>query len=370
MTLFRAALVLLALSRVAAAEDARTLYRLGLEAKERGDLAAAAQRFEACAALYGGDARCLYSLAIVHKKRQRWTEAETAAHAAVTAAPGWGPPLLLLGQLSVRAGALEDATARFDGALSGRDLTDDERAECWNGLGVVRRRREEWAAARAAYDQAIALAPQNGLYRTNAGILLLRAGSAAAAEAHLKVAVTVSPQSFEAWDALGTAYVSLARADDAIEALSKATELNGRSASTWFELAGAHASKGSLAKALDAFQRYRDLAAGDTDRGVAAARTRQLARALVARHLVAARLLLDPVDDAPRAAIEKAEAELRENLAPSTPSARPADRAARLAEAGRLLRASAALLADDPSPEARRCEGLVLAAAGTLGRGR
>jgi tetratricopeptide (TPR) repeat protein len=131
----------------------------------------------------------------VHRKEERWDEAETAARAALKERPDDPGALVALGQIFVEAGRFEAAFEHFGAlvlreperllwkmqharvaALSGQRLDEAaaslgeavETAEAegmaprhaaWWRLGTVQERRGDLAAARLAYEKALALEP-------------------------------------------------------------------------------------------------------------------------------------------------------------------------------------------------------------------
>jgi Flp pilus assembly protein TadD len=101
---------------------------------------------------------------------------------------------------------------------------DPKDAEAQYQLGYVQHTMKQSAAAAVpAFEQAVALAPGNTLYRTSLGAALMDAGQADRAVAELaKVTATEGYTGWQAWFYLGAAQLKAGRYKDAVPALQKA----------------------------------------------------------------------------------------------------------------------------------------------------
>ncbi|WP_404380117.1 tetratricopeptide repeat protein [Caenispirillum salinarum] len=159
---------------------------------ERGDAALAAGGLEDARAHYGivlsrdpGNTRAALGLAEVALAAGETAKARDA-FAALAANPevapsvtarahqGVGLSWLKEGQTEKALPALEDAVAADDGLW-----------RAWNALGAAHDRRQNWDAAVAAYDKAIALAPEEAGPVNNLGFSLILQGRHQDAARHL-----------------------------------------------------------------------------------------------------------------------------------------------------------------------------------------
>ena len=127
------------------------------------------------------------------------------------------------GQLSAAdREALDAAVAELERSL----LVNAERPESHIVLGAIRAQRGDLAAARDAYEVALALEPRSVAARVNLADLLRQEGDDGAAAALLRDALDIAPDDADVHHALGLALVRLGRADEALEALERAAELD------------------------------------------------------------------------------------------------------------------------------------------------
>ena len=97
-------------------------------------------------------------------------------------------------------------------------------------------RAGSWAAAAAAYQRLLSVAPKHIPTLLNLGRLLDREGKLPEAAVFFGRAVRADPHNASAWEALGNTLVRLEQWDEAEEALRKAVVLVPASSRTWFNL--------------------------------------------------------------------------------------------------------------------------------------
>jgi Flp pilus assembly protein TadD len=159
---------------------------------DRGDAALAAGGLEDAQAHYGivlardpNNMRAALGLAEVALAGGKTAEARDA-FAALAARPGIAPDVAAkarqgLGLAWLKDGRTEDALPALESAVA----EDDGLWRAWNALGAAHDRRQEWEAAVAAYEKAIALAPEEAGPQNNLGFSLILQGRHREAAAHL-----------------------------------------------------------------------------------------------------------------------------------------------------------------------------------------
>jgi tetratricopeptide (TPR) repeat protein len=115
------------------------------------------------------------------------------------------------------------------------------------------------AAAKHAYEQAIALDPTHADAHVNLGRLLHELGAPAAAEPHYRAAIAAVPEHDTAAFNLGVALEDLGRPHDAIEAYERALSLDADNADAHYNLAGLYERGGDKASALRHLREYKNL---------------------------------------------------------------------------------------------------------------
>ncbi len=109
--------------------------------------------------------------------------------------------LVLVGQIHVQAGRLNEAEQSFRSALK----VNDQNAEAWAGLADVHDSRKNDAQAKEEYEKALALKPDLVYVLLNAGQLADKMNDQKAAEDYYRRAFTANPQQAEAANGLGLA---------------------------------------------------------------------------------------------------------------------------------------------------------------------
>lgn len=219
--------------------------------------------------------------------------------------------------------------------------------EAYLNLGNLEKSAGDRAAARAAYEKAIALRPRYTAAHVNLARLLDASGDLAGAEATYEKALRLDPGYAPAWLALGqfrsqqgrtgeaiedlrravaarprydaaelslgVAYRRAERFDEAVATYRKLLERSPRHVSAWFNLGLSLQARGDAAGARDAFERATGLDAGHVQSRVALADMDLAAGKLAdAKRELAEVVDLDPDDAAERGAQVIARAALAE----------------------------------------------------------
>jgi tetratricopeptide (TPR) repeat protein len=119
--------------------------------------------------------------------------------------------LLLVGQIHLRAGRLDQAEQSLDKAL----LANPDFAEAWTELGGVSEARGDWPKALKQYEQALALKPDLLDTLLNAAEAANHLGDGKQSEEFLRRALKVNPDSADAANRLGLLCAKQDRTDEA-----------------------------------------------------------------------------------------------------------------------------------------------------------
>jgi len=122
----------------------------------------------------------------------------------------------------------EAAIERLDAILAEPDLPVDERAAAANKRGVALVELDRKEEARAAFEQALQMAPKFAPALVNIGNLHLEAGEPDEAIRYYESAVRSDEDYALAHHNLGVAYKRLGRTADSVRELRKAHRLEGR----------------------------------------------------------------------------------------------------------------------------------------------
>jgi tetratricopeptide (TPR) repeat protein len=157
----------------------------------------------------------------------------------------------LAARVATADGRRDDARAAYRRAI---EAAKGDYPEAYLNLGVLERSAGDFAAARAAYDQALRLRPAYPTAWINVGKLEEAQGRTAEAERAYLQALEVDPRSAAAWLALGQLRSALGRWDEAEEALRRSLALDGRSAAR-LSLGVVYARAGKLDEAVAEYER-------------------------------------------------------------------------------------------------------------------
>lgn len=111
-------------------------------------------------------------------------------------------------------------------ALESSTTYHRENHRAWFTLGQVHAAREEWEDAADAFDEAVALQPDDAMYQYRLGEALVESGGLQGAETHLGEALDQNERLYRAWYYLGRVYHETDRPAEAAEAWTRSAELN------------------------------------------------------------------------------------------------------------------------------------------------
>src|SRR5215831_878019 len=154
-----------------------------------------------------------------------------------------------LAYLLVQEGRTADAVALGDG----EDYTDPA---VLNALGAAQAQAGELARARALFERALSLDPNDPLSNRNLGTVLLRLNEIAPARERLEQAVRLDASSAPAWASLGSARARLGDEAGAAAAWQKAVDLDPSQYEALYNLAIAAGRRGDVAFARSALKRF------------------------------------------------------------------------------------------------------------------
>jgi predicted O-linked N-acetylglucosamine transferase (SPINDLY family) len=253
------------------------------------------------------DAVELFATALAEHRAGRWARAERTLSELLTAQPGHGGGLHLMGVIRFHGGQAAEAEEFFRrAALSdpanagfrngwGAALLAlgrcDEAAACFrealtqrpgdpsllNNLGTALARQKEYADAEAAFRQGLRARPDDPELLTNLGAVLRRLGHLDEAADVCRRAVAARPDLPQAHLNLGNALAGQGRAEEALGSYEEAARLGPRWLQAHLTLAEALLATGRLDGAVAAYRRALELEPENT------AAQGALAEALLAR---------------------------------------------------------------------------------------
>jgi tetratricopeptide (TPR) repeat protein len=156
-----------------------------------------------------------------------------------------------LGVVLTNAGRLEDAVARFRGALAG----DPDLPEIYLNLATALSRRGDQAGAIEALRTAVTLRPNLVAARNNLASILNAGGEFAEAREHFRFAIRIDPNDAPVRYNYGRALQSRGMLDEAEVQLRAALRLDPRSAETLTSLGMVLAGKGRWTEAIEHYER-------------------------------------------------------------------------------------------------------------------
>ena len=186
-------------------------------------------------------------------QRGRARDAHALATSIVRRVPQSPDALHLIALCCKSLGDTAGATAAFDAALALAPNHASLLANYANFLGAAQRLPE----ALALYERALAAAPAQAEHWMNYGVSLLRAGETAKAVAALERAVRLSPTASKAWQALGAARRAADELDAAATALIRAVELDRGNGAAWTNLGVVRRLQGDPVEALSCYEQAR-----------------------------------------------------------------------------------------------------------------
>ena len=174
----------------------------------------------------------------MHFKRGDYEKAIGAYNKAIQLAPALGWPYCNLALIYVIQNQFAEAILLYQKSI---DLltSEKDKAICWNSLGNVYRRLDDYANAVAAYQNAAALDPETAGMREGAGS---QWGDGI-------------PNNAKAWNDMGEAFLKSGEYKDAEEAFRKAIEMNRNFGMAFGNLALALSSQGKYKEAIPLFEK-------------------------------------------------------------------------------------------------------------------
>jgi tetratricopeptide (TPR) repeat protein len=289
--------------------DARWHYHLGVLLQHSGDFAAAAECFERTLRLRPNDIPSLLRLGDVlfhtgalDRAQSMFEAALTMVGAIASAHFGLGRIALARGDSSAAIGHFEAALARQPGAsivryslaqayrLAGRQEDARRELAAWGELpvrhpdpllddlarrnlgsqqsiarGTTALAEKRFAAAAAAYRQALTVRPADATTWANLGVALVGLSDIAGAEAAYRQALALDAENARAHYNLGTLLVEKAQLGEGLEHLEVAASLAPDSPAMAFNLARALTQAGAPQRALLAYDRLLQLAPRDLE---------------------------------------------------------------------------------------------------------
>ncbi len=196
-------------------------------------------------------ARPFIYLGEAYEQAGQKTDAVVAYEHALTRDPDFAPLHLRLGKVLLDLGARERALSIL---VRGTELEKDS-GEMWSARAEAHRENAQWQESLAAYQQAIALSPDDSALHNNLGNTYQVLEQPQQALIHHLRALELNPADAPTLVNLGNAYTMLGRATDALAVYGRAVELAGEYAGAWLSFARALEEAGQITRALDAYGR-------------------------------------------------------------------------------------------------------------------
>lgn len=187
---------------------AAQLIALGNEALMQGRCETAIGHYRQALVADKTSFQALFNLALAYQQVGQVDEARRWYEEALTARRDHPEVLCNLGVLAFRAGDYTQAVERFQQAARLAAASPLDAADYWFNAGGAQERLKQWAEARRAYEECLALNDQHFGGHYNLGTLLLGAladtpQALEQAELHLVKARDLAPTRAEAWVNLG-----------------------------------------------------------------------------------------------------------------------------------------------------------------------
>jgi predicted O-linked N-acetylglucosamine transferase (SPINDLY family) len=232
-------------------EAARQYFLEGLDALNRGDFAAAADRFARSLEIIPDRVSTLTNLSAAQIKQGKFAEARTNAARAVELDPENAQGWLNVGLADHHGGDYGGAVEAYDRAIALRP----DYAEAWSNKGVSLNQLNRYDEALEHYDRALELQPDHAEAWCNKGVTLNRLKRYDEALEHYQKAIQLQPGNVEAWSNKGSTFSELKRFGEALEHYDEAIRIDP-------EYAGALSNKGIALNELkrhdEALNEYRN----------------------------------------------------------------------------------------------------------------
>jgi predicted TPR repeat methyltransferase len=183
---------------------------LAVRCQRTGDLDGAERLYDAVLELVPGHVDALHFLGILAHQRGESERGVALIRRALARAPGSPGMLNNLGNILYEVDRFEEAAAAYEQAIA---IAPD--AGTFNNLGATRRMQGRFDDARAAYERALALDPKHASAHHNFGNLLASRGRMRDAVEHYCTALILRPSDSAVSRQLGIAYSILGRDDEA-----------------------------------------------------------------------------------------------------------------------------------------------------------
>ncbi len=121
-------------------------------------------------------------------------------------------------------------------------------------LAVTLHQAGRLAEAEAAYNEILALDPNNYMAHNNLGLMALDLGQQEIAEERLRKAVTINPQSADAFNNLGNLYRAQRRYDQAVMVLEQAARISPKAGPAYVNLGLTYEAVGKFDQAIASYQ--------------------------------------------------------------------------------------------------------------------
>jgi Flp pilus assembly protein TadD len=191
-------------------------------------------------------------LAYLERARGNLSAAIVAAQKAVSLKPLENEGLSLLAAYLTEAGRAREAVALLEPHRKANRADFD----VLTALGLAHAALGQTEAARAAFEQARAIEPQNAMGEVNLGTLSLMTGDRAAARRAMTEALAIDPGVAKAHNILGVMEAQEGRPEEAIAHWRLAAEINPRDYQTLFNLGKTLDKLGRPAEAEVFYRQY------------------------------------------------------------------------------------------------------------------
>jgi Tfp pilus assembly protein PilF len=191
----------------------------GDEAWRQGELDLAVYMYVQSLAYDATDPVPLQKIGAIHERRGNRALAARAFEMALKLDPDSAATSERLALIYMQDGHDEPARKLFEHAIG----KDPQRWQSHNGLGILADRRQDYTAAIAHYDAALALQPRAAIVVNNRGYSRFLAGNFTGAEADFKAALELGGVA-GTWTNLGRAQARQGRYADALESLLREHE--------------------------------------------------------------------------------------------------------------------------------------------------
>ncbi len=175
--------------------------------------------------------------------------------------------LLSLGVTNWKKGDPDKAVEFLQAALAIAGKTSDaaRQAICWKAIALVKSDSGKTEDALRAYNQVIALVPENITVWNNVGALYQKTRHFEKAYLAFSNAIKQNGQDPISWNGLGTVYASTGRSAEAVECFKKAIQFNASFVNPWINLGDVYASLDQNDQALKAYMRAMAMDAKNAD---------------------------------------------------------------------------------------------------------